>query len=79
MNRGYARFKMNSTQVSMTPDRKGLYVTLNIHEGEQYTVNNIDLKGNLEGHGGEMRGLIPLEKRRHVFRSGCDAYRRGVI
>lgn len=62
MNRGYARFKMNSTQVSMTPDRKGLYVTLNIHEGEQYTVNNIDLKGNLEGHGGEMRGLIPLEK-----------------
>ncbi len=62
MNRGYARFKMNSTQVSMTPDRKGLYVTLNIHEGEQYTINNIDLKGNLEGHGGEMRGLIPLEK-----------------
>ena len=49
MNRGYARFKMNSTQVSMTPDRKGLYVTLNIHEGEQYTINNIDLKGNLEG------------------------------
>jgi outer membrane protein insertion porin family len=47
MNRGYARFKMNSTQVSMTPDRKGLYVTLNIHEGEQYTINNIDLKGNL--------------------------------
>ena len=62
MNRGYARFKVNSTQVSMTPDRKGLYVTLNIHEGEQYTINSFDLKGNLEGHGAEMRNLIPLEK-----------------
>ena len=62
MDRGYARFKVNSTQVAMTPDRKGLYVTINITEGQQYTINNVKLVGHLADHYVEMQKLVSLEK-----------------
>lgn len=62
MNRGYVRFKVESTQVAMTPDKKGLYITINIHEGEQYKVSGLNLKGDLLGHGDEMRKLLIIEK-----------------
>lgn len=61
MDRGYIRFTQESTQVSMTPDKKGVYVTLNVKEGDQYKVSGIQLKGDLIDRGGEMKGLIPIE------------------
>jgi outer membrane protein insertion porin family len=60
MDRGYVRFKVESTQVGMTPDKKGLYITININEGEQYKVSNVSLKGDLIGRSSEMQKLIPI-------------------
>lgn len=60
MNRGYVRFKVESTQVGMTPDKKGIYITININEGEQYKVSRVNLKGDLIGRGDEMQKLIPI-------------------
>ncbi|PJG58533.1 outer membrane protein assembly factor BamA [Aeromonas cavernicola] len=61
MDRGYIRFQQESTQVSMTPDKKGVYVTLNIKEGERYKVSGIQVKGDLIDRGSEMRELIPIK------------------
>ena len=60
MNRGYVRFKVDSTQVEMTPDKKGLYITINISEGEQYKVAGINLKGDLLGHDADMKKLVAI-------------------
>jgi outer membrane protein insertion porin family len=47
MNRGYADFRIESTQVAISPNRKDIYVTINIHEGEQYTISDIKLVGEM--------------------------------
>ena len=47
-DRGYIEFKINSTQVSMTPDRKQVYVTVNVSEGERHSIGEVELVGDLD-------------------------------
>ncbi|WP_367126642.1 outer membrane protein assembly factor BamA [Ralstonia sp. CP] len=68
LDRGYLEFAIESTQVSITPDKKDIYLTLNIHEGEQYKVSDIKLTGELLGKQAEMEKLIKL-KQGDVFSS----------
>jgi outer membrane protein insertion porin family len=58
MDRGYADFRVESTQVAISPDKKDIYVTINIHEGEQYTISEVKLVGKMVVPEQQLRGLI---------------------
>ncbi|AZG36917.1 outer membrane protein assembly factor BamA [Shewanella psychromarinicola] len=60
-NQGYIRFEVTSTQVAMTPDRKGLYITINVDEGETYKVKEVNLIGDLMGREALMKGILPIK------------------
>ncbi|MCP4302115.1 MAG: outer membrane protein assembly factor BamA, partial [Gammaproteobacteria bacterium] len=47
MDRGYADFKIESTQVAISPNKKDIFVTIGIHEGEVYTISDIKLVGEM--------------------------------
>ena len=47
LDRGYIKFNVDSTQVSITPDKKDIYVTINVSEGEKYSVAEVQLTGDM--------------------------------
>ena len=47
MDRGYADFKIESTQVAISPNKKDMFVTINIDEGDRYTISEIKLVGEM--------------------------------
>lgn len=58
-DRGYVNFKVVSTQVSVTPDKSEVYITLNVDEGGKYTVRNVDLVGDV--------GDVPVDALRSLL------------
>lgn len=71
-DRGYIEFKINSTQVSMTPDRKQVYITVNVSEGEKHTIRNVELVGDLDD-------LDPEELRKLIVVSEGQLYSSGLL
>jgi outer membrane protein insertion porin family len=61
LNNGYLEMQVESTQVSITPDKKNIYITVNINEGEKYKVSDIKLEGELLGREQELKSLLTLK------------------
>ncbi len=62
VNRGYVKFKVDSTSVEMTPDRKGLYLTIVVNEGDKYEVGKVTVRGDTLKYKEEMEKLVDLEE-----------------
>jgi outer membrane protein insertion porin family len=63
MNRGYLEFSVDSTQVSITPDKDDVYITINISEGPKYKVSDVKLAGDLQQvPESELQALIKIKK-----------------
>jgi outer membrane protein insertion porin family len=62
LNRGYLEMQVESTQVAISPDKKDIYITINIIEGQKFTVADIKLDGELLGRENELESLVTLKK-----------------
>ncbi|KAF0192606.1 MAG: outer membrane protein [Gammaproteobacteria bacterium] len=60
LDRGYINFTIDSTQVSITPDKKNVYITINISEGDRFSVKEVKLDGELIVPEEELARLISL-------------------
>jgi outer membrane protein insertion porin family len=58
MDRGYADFKIESTQVAISPNKKDIFVTINIDEGDVYTISDIKLVGKMVISENYLRALV---------------------
>ncbi len=47
LDRGYINFSIESTQITITPDKKEIYITINVKEGDVFTLEKVKLAGNL--------------------------------
>jgi len=60
LTRGYLEFRVESTQVAISPDRQALDVTINISEGEKFAVAGVRLDGNYLGREDEFKTLVAI-------------------
>ncbi|MGM0768917.1 MAG: outer membrane protein assembly factor BamA [Pseudomonadota bacterium] len=62
LDRGYLDFNVESSQVSISPDKKQVFIAIALNEGPQYTVSEVRLRGELIVDEEELRDLIPIEE-----------------
>lgn len=62
LDRGYLDFNVESSQVSISPDKQDVFIAISLNEGPQYTISDIRLRGELIVEEEELRELIPVEE-----------------
>ena len=78
LDRGYINFSIESTQVSVTPDRERVLITVNVAEGKQFRVNDVRLSGDLVVDEKELKPLVVIQKGQ-VFSQQLVTYTSDLI
>ncbi|QEP44285.1 outer membrane protein assembly factor BamA [Ectothiorhodospiraceae bacterium BW-2] len=78
MDRGYINFAIDSTQVSITPEREDVYITVNLSEGEPYRIKAINIAGDTIVPEAELRPLLQLKAGDLFSRSALSASSRQI-
>ncbi|MCC5879407.1 MAG: outer membrane protein assembly factor BamA [Idiomarina sp.] len=81
-NRGFARFRLDSVQVSMTPEKDGIYITLNVDEGDRYQVDEVNVIGDLRGHDDFINAVADSAKGRRYnasYMTGIEEAIKGYL
>jgi outer membrane protein insertion porin family len=61
LNRGYLEFNVDSTQVAISPDKQRISITVNVTEGQPYTVTGVKLEGDYLGKEDEFKSLVTIQ------------------
>ncbi|QXZ08280.1 outer membrane protein assembly factor BamA [Comamonas sp. Y33R10-2] len=61
LQRGYLEFRVDSTQVAISPDKQNIGLTVNVHEGNQYVVSGVKLDGNFLDRDDEFKSLVKIK------------------
>jgi outer membrane protein insertion porin family len=61
LSRGYLEFRVDSTQVAISPNKQDISVTVNVTEGERYVVSGVKLEGNYLGKDDEFKSLVTIK------------------
>ncbi|MHB1199718.1 MAG: outer membrane protein assembly factor BamA [Polaromonas sp.] len=61
LSRGYLEFRVDSTQVAISPDKQSIAITVNITEGERFVVSGVTLEGNYLGREDEFKSLVTIK------------------
>lgn len=61
LTRGYLEFKVDSTQVAISPNKQDISVTININEGERFIVSGVKLEGNFLEREEEFKSLVTIK------------------
>lgn len=72
LNRGYLDFNIESTQVSITPEKDKIFITIVINEGEVYKISDVKFSGELKITEAEMRSLL-------LFKAGETFSRQKIV
>ena len=62
MNQGYLDFRIDSVQVSIAPNKSDVYITINLTEGEKYTIRSAKLQGDMLGLDDQLNALVTLKE-----------------
>ena len=62
LDRGYLAFEIKNTQVSVSPDKESVYITITIDEGETFTISDVELSGELKLSESVIRSMILVRK-----------------
>jgi len=68
LDRGYLKFAIDSTQVTITPDRKQIEIVINISEGDRYKVSGVSYSGNMLLSDAELKKLTQVEDGKYFNR-----------
>lgn len=61
LQRGFLEFRIDSTQVAISPDKQDISITVNITEGERYAVSSVRLEGDYLGKEDEFKSLVKIK------------------
>ena len=82
LDRGYIKFEINSTDVSISPDQKQVYINVSISEGQQYTVSEVKLAGDFGVHESALTDVMYIRAgdlySRKQITSSMDAFSKVV-
>ena len=62
MNQGYLDFRIDTVQVSIAPNKSDVYITINLTEGEKYTIRSAKLQGDMLGLDDQLNALVTLKE-----------------